>query len=317
MKLVGLFKKSKTKSGPDEGARLKRLSASQSYRGVKISSYYTAARPQSSVESTRRRRAVSPQNSLAKFVRTTISAGGAYVAIGAIVIIAALYSLLLTTEPIVTQSSYFDPSVQSYFKTDEYTALLQGELSSNILNRTKLTLRARDIERSLYQLHPEIATIQVEIDTLGAKPRVFIKTYQPIFALQSGTQRFIVLENGVIVTPVGPVSVKLTVIKDTSQIRLKSGDAFMRQDDARFLSYVVSEVKAQKQWGITSFKLTNRPREVTVRAEGQNYDVKMYLDEDPQQQVGAWFATLKKLGEGSEAPQEYIDVRIGEKVFWK
>lgn len=314
MKLKSPFKRTKNKASDPQ----RRVSLAESYKGVKVSSYYaatqrTGSRPDAGARGVNK---ASKQPLLGGLIAKL----GLYAVIIVILAVSVLYSLALSTVPIISQGPYMtsvssEKSSNSYFTADRYTASVTELLQSNILNRTKLTLRANDIERSLKKQYPEIATVVVHIDVLGAKPRLNIRTYEPVFTLSKQSSSYIVLEDGSLIK--GSTVVNLAKIEDVSGIPVSDGEKYLRQDDIQFLDYVQAEVKSKKQWGIEYFKLTNRPREVSVKVINQSYEVKMYFDEDMQQQVGSWIASAKKLGEGGEAPSEYLDVRVSEKVFWK
>ncbi len=310
------FGRGKAKKTSETAKSRQRVTPAESYAGVKVSSYYTVARRSGAIDSSKRG-STHTTTPIAVRLRRFVLSAGLYSILGVIVVISVVYSLYVKADPIIIESSYLSHDESSVFSKDTYYQSAKSELQNNILNNSKLTLRAADIKQAMMSNAPEIASMHISLDALGARPRFVIYTYQPIFALKQGSRTFLVLENGALIESTEGESAHYTLIKDDSGVEATAKQRYVRQDDIAFLSYVKTEVMSKKQWGIDYFRLTDRPREVVVKATGQPYEVKMYFDEDGQQQVGSWFAALKKLGEGGEAPSEYIDVRVGEKVFYK
>jgi uncharacterized Zn ribbon protein len=130
--------------------------------------------------------------------------------------------------------------------------------------------------------------------------------------------RYSVSEVGKVVgkTESTPTVLNPLTIKDESGVPIKIGDNIITSGDIDFLTTTKS-ILEQKGRRVEYVRITSVPREVYVKITDVPYLARMYLDENPLQQVGSFLAAEKVLGEGGAVPSQYIDVRAGEKVFWQ
>ena len=199
-----------------------------------------------------------------------------------------------------------------------YSAKVNELFDASILNSNKLTLQKGTIASTLLEEYPELSSVEVRYSFVGRRPEVYIRTYTLPFSYESLGAQYLINEVGRNVglltqLPAQTVSLK---VKDESGVQTKKGDFVLRSGDVSFMTTAKS-LLAQKGRRTEFMRLTSVPREVYIKLADTSYEVRMYLEEDPQLQVGTFLAAEKTLGEGGTVPTQYMDVRAGEKVFWQ
>lgn len=274
----------------------------------KVHSYYTPAQQERiDIDMSSRRSA-----KRTKVIKRTV--GRLEIALGvAALVFVAYMTLSLGGEPLINVINS-SPGIDSA----RYSVKVSDHLRGSILNSNKLTLQKSIIEQHLKEDFPEIASIEVRYSLVGRRPEVYITVFKIPFIYEDAGNRYSVSEVGRVVgrTETTPTTASPLVIKDESGVPIKIGDNIITSGDVAFLGQTKS-VLEQKGRRVEYMRITTVPREVYVKLTDTAYQLRMYLDEDPLQQVGSFFAAEKALGEGGAVPGQYIDVRAGEKVFWQ
>lgn len=233
--------------------------------------------------------------------------GSARTAVIVALVLALVSILRLESTPVVFVKNDERSRRQLY---QEYTTKV---LSSSIMNKTKLTLQRSMLEQKLVEEFPEISAATISVDFLGRKPVLDLQLSSITAVVEGRGGKFALASNGRLAYQTNE-KIGLTV-KDESGIELKKGERVMRSDDSEFLG-VITDVFSANNREVEYVKITTTPRELLLKQVNKTYEVKMYFEEDPYDQLGALFAVEKTLGEGGAVPTKYIDVRISEKVFW-
>ncbi len=280
-------------------------------QGTKISNYYaspaqTHSRPK--IDSSKRGETKKEANSK-KNNRVTLKNVGITILAGFF-----LYNLLyLRSDPIVVM----DYETMTG-RTAVYEPAIQDMLKSSIFNTNKLTLRTADLEKSIKSEFPEIQQAVVSPTLVGRRPVVHLRQQELVFTIESKGTSYIIASDGVVA---GEASVftgveNTTLIRDESGVDIRKGSRVLRSDDAEFFA-ITSELFSKKSREVELIRITAVPREAYIKIKGLSYDLRVYLDEPADVQVGTFFSAEKTLGERGEAPGLYMDLRAGEKVYWQ
>jgi hypothetical protein len=241
----------------------------------------------------------------------------AYVLLLMIILFAAVSAVTLTSDPIIVIKGQ-DLTVYAEKAPEIYRQQARLSLANSVLNKTKLTLKKSELEDSMTKNLPEVRGVRVSTDILGRRPVFTLDLKQPMYRLVQGTAELVVTDDGTLLSlDTLRQEVQLITLKDSSSVLAQEGASYLRSDDLVFMRTIEAYVRAGGR-AVERFEITNTPRELYVRIVGVPYFVKFYLNDDARTQIGTFFSAETILGKGSEGmPSEYIDVRAGEKVFWR
>ncbi len=201
-----------------------------------------------------------------------------------------------------------------------YRAAAEKYLSSSIVNRSKLLVDSDGLSRELKKQFPEIAAATVTIPIMGRRPVVELQATRPAFILQSGGTSMLIGNNGIALVDTAHATnvdgLGLRTVVDESGVKLEEGKAALPQEQAQFISVIVEQLEKQG-YQIESLTIPKSPYDLHVKITGKGYYVKFNILEDPLQQAGSFVALSKKLESDKTNPSEYIDVRVGERVFYR
>lgn len=201
-----------------------------------------------------------------------------------------------------------------------YQDAAQEYLQHSILNRSKFLVDTGGLSSELKSQFSEIATATVTLPIMGRRPVIEIQTTKPSFILVSGTTSMLVGNNGVALVNVKDVkdvgALGIPTVQDESGVQLETGKPALPQEQAQFISVVREQLEGQGI-AISNLTIPRSAYDLHVRVKDAPYYVKFNILEDPLQQVGSYIALRKKLEADKVVPTEYIDVRVGERAFYK
>lgn len=240
-----------------------------------------------------------------------------------------LLFLVITIIIGVLYLSTVDVNVKVISKGDKSTALrdlniyqesAQKLVSKSILNRSKLLFDSQALISEFKQQFPEISAVTVTVPIMGRRPILYIQTTKPSFILTSNNNSYLVGSNGKVLLSTQDVNnldtYNLRTVHDESGINVQPGKSALPQQQAIFISMVIEQLEKQG-FKIEYLTIPTSPYDLYVRLVGTPYVVKLNILEDPKQQVGSFIALKNKLDSEKIVPKEYIDVRVGERVFYK
>lgn len=275
---------------------------------TKVHSYYTPSQQERiDIDMSSRRsikRSASLRNARLRFEKV----------VGVAFAVFIIYLLVaLKGQPLVVVSSNV-----SGIDNQRYSVRINELFKSSVFNSNKLTLLRSRIEHSLLDEYPELKSAQVKYSFVGRRPEVYLEAYALPFDYEALGKHYLVSETGKNVGLLDqlPTQVNPLLIRDESGVQAKVGDYELRSSDVSFIESV-KVLLAQKGRRVESIRITSVPREIYVKITDTSYQVRMYLEDAPDTQLGTFLAAEKTLGEGGEVPSQYIDVRAGEKVFWQ
>lgn len=205
-----------------------------------------------------------------------------------------------------------DPSV--------YQEAAEDYLRDSVLNRSKFLVDTGGLSRELKSEFSEIATVTVTLPIMGRRPVIEIQTTKPSFILVSGTTSMLVGNNGIALVNVRDVkdmsTLTIPTIQDQSGVQLEAGKPALPQEQAQFISIVREQLEGQGL-SIDNLTIPQSPYDLHVRVQGTSYYIKFNILEDPLQQTGSYMALRAKLEAEKVTPAEYVDVRVGERAFYR
>lgn len=202
-----------------------------------------------------------------------------------------------------------------------YRSSVEEAIKSTYLNRTKLTFNYSEISRSLREKHPEIASVAISFAPFGDQAVVSLDFYEPEMIALSRGKEWIIDSRGVAISELSTEQlrqryVSFLRIRDDIGLVQRNGDSLMSADDIIFVANALEYFEIEG-YDVDSTTLPNNPRELVIRLKNVGYLIRLNLDNDPREQVGTAIASIESLRAASLTPSEYIDVRPGEKVYWR
>ena len=233
-----------------------------------------------------------------------------YVAI-VVIIASLLYSSVLGSKPLVVVSADTGLFTKTYY--EDYAARLA---SGSIMNRSKLTFDSRSFSSKLRDALPEVKEANVHIPLLGRRLVVGLSFVAPAYIFRVSGRDYIVGENGVVLAAASDVdkskAAHLRLLEDKAPLQVSVGKTVLLASDVAFIRTVTNELAAN---GITVTSMVLPQGAGELYAYTSSYYIKFSFVGDAKQQVGACIAVLHTLG--NTLPAEYIDARVGERVFVK
>jgi hypothetical protein len=202
----------------------------------------------------------------------------------------------------------------------EYEKIVAEALGSSPLNYIKFSLKTDSSAEKIKSNLPESYNVAVYAPMFGRNAEVIIST-APAFAViyQPDGSSLIVNNRGKVVIRANESVVdtsNLSTIKNESGQLYEEGDQIFKPEEMASILELQYQY-TQGKGGPVAFILPVVPREIYTK-EG-SYIAKFSMGNDVSviQQYGALRAVQEQLRESNKIPTEYIDVRLGNKVFIK
>ena len=229
-----------------------------------------------------------------------------------LILFGLIYSLLLNSSPKLTATS------QDYHPLATYQKAVQQEFSS-LKNRSKLTLDQRQIEVNLKKQFPEIAAAPVSLSLVSQTATVKLAIAQPSVVLNNGAGSYVVSTQGIAVARVSDLSTtakKLTVLNDQSGLKITAGQPVLSSREIDFINQLIVQCQ-RSNVPIQTITLPPIAQELDLRTTDRPYFIKFYLGSEALSQIGQFLAARQQLNSGDNQPQEYLDVRVVGKIYYR
>lgn len=240
-------------------------------------------------------------------------------------VLASLIALLLIgfTMFISANASIKIEGEKNYNSADYYSKTVNEVIESDVSNRFKPTVKTEDIQEALEGRIPESSAVKVHTNAIGRGVYVTITTIDPFAVLvQQDAPSYVIDAKGKAVVDINITNIdtaRLSTVINETGLQYNLGDQLFKPEEMQAmvdLHYQYTKGDITKQ---ITYVLPDTPREVNVKDAG--YIVKYGLDDsagaDITQQYGAMVAIKNQLSKQGSAPKEYIDARLGDKVFVK
>ncbi|MDQ2973001.1 MAG: hypothetical protein M3Q79_00785 [bacterium] len=223
-----------------------------------------------------------------------------------------LFNLYVNDYPTIKYSSK-DTLIKS---EDHYREGIIKSLQQSVTNKTKLTINSSRLENDIKAEFPEMTVINLSIPLIGNQPVIGVQFARPVFVVKARNGDFIVGQNGKVLDSTRSFGSELMTVVDVSGIDYQLGQRVFIPKDIEFIEYIVSEVSAQSL-EISEFTVGVSPRDIVIRLDSEPYKIKLNFEHDPRSQLGSLWAVRQQLANERKTPAEYIDVRLGDRVFVK
>jgi hypothetical protein len=238
--------------------------------------------------------------------------------VGFIVVVAGLiYNTFLTVVPQTTVVGQPEDRLLLQ-NTSVYADAGHIALASSYLNHTKVTVQSKKVEAQLLKQFPELAAAQVALPLFGNTPKLQLVPAAPIAVFTASDAKTYVMDKAgrVVSADTGNAPTGIPIIIDQSGLRPSLGEQVLPEDDVIFLIRLQHQLR-EKRYEVTSYTLPAAGREVDVRLKAKPYYIKFSLEGNVLQQAGAFDAVASQLEKGKVIPGQYIDVRVGDRVYYK
>lgn len=223
-----------------------------------------------------------------------------------------IYSLMLNSRPKIVADNL------SYHSLIAYSSKITPEFTA-FHNRNKITFNESSVAEAIEKQFPEIQAVRVELPFFSQQPTVWLSVSAPAFKLQSGGQDYIVDSQGVVAAKASdlPKLNKLVSLDDQSGFNTGVGKQVLSSGAVDFIDTVIKQVQ-HAGVPIRGLSLPPLAQEMDLWTSDSPYFVKFYMGGDALTQTGQFLASRKNfLQNPSHTPQEYLDVRVSGKIFYK
>lgn len=203
----------------------------------------------------------------------------------------------------------------------EYTKAVDEFMKSSVLNRSKITFDNAGLISSLKDKFPEIYTANVSTDLLTNTLKVNLDITNPIFALETTKSIAIVGENGITLEVLDKETYNnsdllLKRLNDITGVEPQAGKPAFPEEQTIFIATINEQLEKQG-FPVESLNLTTSPYDLHVKLRDKSYIIKFNLLEDPLLQTGTLVAFIKNEESRGAVANEYIDLRVKERLFYK
>lgn len=229
----------------------------------------------------------------------------------ALVVIALVYSLLLSSNPVIQASSTAYNSTQNYH--DSARRFLK-----EFKNRNKVTFDEKSVVDGLMQDYPEIDSASVELPVFSERPVVHIHVSPPSFVLSANGQNYLIDAAGKSIGFAAnfKVSSKLPKIADQTSYSLTGGKVVLGAPEVAFVESLLAQ-SARSGISFNTLILPPKAEELDAYPKAEPYFVKFNLAGDAATQIGQFLAAKHSFDASGQQPSTYLDVRVSGKVFYK
>lgn len=235
---------------------------------------------------------------------------------------AVLYAATLTTNPKIVVVNEDDEQAELLIRdTKEYQRIAAEQLSSSVLNRTKLTINTDSGAEALRASIPEATDLSIVLPLIGRNPIVYIQVAQPRLIMKtSDTGSFIIDEQGRAVVDAQSVpketKEQLLVVTDKSGLAVTPGSYVLTQQELEMITEVEA-LLSKANIEIKQLELPLSAGQINVYPVGEKYHIKLSSQRGAREQVGAFLATKQQLAKDNAPAAQYIDVRVDGKTYVK
>jgi hypothetical protein len=227
------------------------------------------------------------------------------------------YLIYSSRTPIIRISDSSRPAQE----VSVYRGSIEEILNNSPLYMTKLSFDYNGLSKQLRERHPEISSVTSSFGLIGDQPVISLSFYEPAFLATSNGQQWIIDSRGVAITELSTDQLKaryssLININDDIGLIRAPGDTLISGADAKYIESIKYQLEG-KGYVVKSITIPSSPRELDVVLDGENYRIRFSLDQQSEEQAGAAIAAIATLKKSGQTIQEYLDVRPGEKVYWK
>jgi hypothetical protein len=204
---------------------------------------------------------------------------------------------------------------------ETYQQAAREIMGASFSNTNKLTFNRAKVAAAMRERFPELQDVSVTLPIIGRQPAVYLQPSRPVLLLKAADGGlYIVYASGRALITASQVSklekMGLLLVEDQSGLRVDLGKTVLPSHNVAFITEVAGQLKA-KQIAITAIILPASASELHLRIEGKAYLVKFNLRGDAREEAGAFLAVKQHLERAGKTPEQYIDVRVDNKTYYR
>lgn len=233
------------------------------------------------------------------------------------IVVACGYMLSLTATPrvaVVADQGSLNRSAATYI---DY---ISDELRKSPLNYSKLTINTERIEARILEQFPELEAVSISIPVAAHRPVVKIVAGRPAFIVQSASNsKYYINNDGVALlktTDIDDAPVGVLTLIDQSGVEISPGESILPVSIVSFVREITRQLSAANV-EVAQLVLPASPNELQIRVSGQPFIIRFNTAADPRLQAGSYLAIADELRERGAQPQEYIDLRVEDRAYYK
>lgn len=220
------------------------------------------------------------------------------------------------TDPIIRFSS----SEVNARDTSLYRSESQKIIGGSIFNRSKILFDYQSVEEDIKARFPEVESLRISFDLIGRKPVIQLQMQEPAYLYQANGATWVIDTRGIALGLRSDLkdayAASLHTIVDEGSSSGEIGKTLMSSQQVNFLSTVISLLEKQ-QVVISGIYVPQNPKQLDLVVAGGEWRYKLSTVEQATSQAGTLIAARATLAANGNTPTEYVDLRSGEKVYWK
>lgn len=243
-----------------------------------------------------------------------------------------LYMLRLSPDAIVRFSGYYYEETTGrteQLPTDVWDQQAYKEMSNeflrrSFLSRTKLTLRTSAFAEEFLESFPEVAAVELRLQALDDRPNVTVIPRTPRYLLEDGRAN----GDSLLVDKQGVAMARLSrqldlddlvIINDFVADDDELGTQVLPRETMAFIEGLLYQMAEQLAIDESAVILTlpALANELHLQLPNDDFIGKFDITKPVRQQAGAFIATRGKLSDDGMSPEEYIDVRVEGRAFYR
>lgn len=230
-----------------------------------------------------------------------------------IVLIAILYAVLASN---LLKINKIEINGNQTIKSEEITSQVRAIITGSSMNQNILFVPVSEIEKQLKKDNYQVAKVEVSKVAFNTL-KITITEQKPSLLWKSGNSLSIITENGrgFIGEPNEQLKENLPIVEDLSNLPVKEGDKVVSQEFVTFVNELYS-VLPQKGVAISIVQVEESTTEVTVTTK-EGYKIRFDTTRPFNEQLTDLLAVLDSLKKQGKKLNQYIDLRINGKVFYK
>lgn len=191
---------------------------------------------------------------------------------------------------------------------------LETYLKDRSLQRNILFFQRDAFRQYLRDQNPTFRNVNIN-RTFFLEIAVRVEESTPAIIWQVGQKQWLVGDDGRVLRQANEKDDRLGKVIDTAQLQFKVGD---KACDTEFVLFIKSlyQQAGEKGWQIVQTEIGETTREVIVRLSNGIY-IRMATNRQAGDQVRAYEETLATAQTNGKKVNEYVDVRIVGKTFYK
>lgn len=200
--------------------------------------------------------------------------------------------------------------------TNTYKDAVQQYLVEHPLERFGTVLNGGQLEGYLKARQGEVRSLALHRDWYGGGTEFLVTFREPLLVWQTAGKQFYVDSQGAAFS-YNHFDEPAVVVADESGISPEIGGGAVAS--TRFISFLgrmVGAVNGYAKGNVESVILPASTREIDLKLQGRAYPIKTHIDRDPLEQAEDIANALTYFDQKGIKP-EYVDVRVGNKAFWK